>query len=101
MFFESSVLGLLFPECLKSFTCILSEDYSVTTISPKRLTKILLSIPMDPVLNFLERADREQSFQKHILLPPLVYSFELWLFVLGHVPTSQNCLYPPEVDGGL
>ena len=30
-------------------------------IFPKGLAKVLLAIPMDPILNFLERADRELS----------------------------------------
>ena len=42
-------------------------------ISPKALSKIVLVIPMDPILNFLERADRELS--ENILLPKLVYVF--------------------------
>ena len=36
-------------------------------ILPEGLAKVLLGIPMDPILNFLERADR--AFRKYVLLP--------------------------------
>ena len=63
-------------------------------IFPKVLSKILLGIPVDPILNFLERADRELS--KNVYFYPLWFIvFELWLFALRHVATPQNRLSPP------
>ena len=41
---------------------------------PKGHAKILLGTPMDPILNFLERADRELS-ENVYFCPFLVYSF--------------------------
>ena len=47
-----------FKRCRRRY--ILCEDYSVTTIF-LWLTKVVLGVPMDPILNFLERGDRELS----------------------------------------
>ena len=53
---------------------ILSEDYSIATNFFKRLTKVLLGIPMDPILSFLGRAGRELS-ENTYFYPALLYSF--------------------------
>ena len=55
-------------------------------IFPQGLAKILLGTAMDPILNF----------QKiHTFASLMCTVFELWLFVLRHVATPQNRLYPP------
>ena len=46
---------------------IWSEDSQSRQIFPKELAIILLGIPMDPILNFLERAEKER-FQKLYVL---------------------------------
>ena len=42
---------------------ILSKDYSAATNVFKGLTKVLLGIPTDPILNFFGKS-RQESFQK-------------------------------------
>ena len=61
---------------------------------------MLLGILMDPILNLLERADRELS--ENVCFCPLwCIVFELWVFVLRHVATPQNHLYPPLLKNYL
>ena len=50
---------------------IVSEDYSVATNFAEGLPKIL---PVDPILNFLERADKELSKNEYFNAP-LVHKF--------------------------
>ena len=63
-------------------------------IFPEGINKIWLGIPMDPILNVMDRADRELSENIHFN-PFWCIVFELWIFVLRHVTTPQNHLYPP------
>ena len=72
-------------------------------IFPKGLAKILLGIPMDPILKFLQRADRQLSEKVHFC-PLWCIVSELWLFVLRYVRTPENRLYlpppPPKMISG-
>ena len=63
---------------------VLSEDYFFATNFTQKLAQILLGIPMDPILNFQEKANRELP-ENIYFYRLLVYSFELWLFVLRRV----------------
>ena len=60
-------------------------------IFPKKHPKILLGILTDPILNVLERADRELSENVHFY-PLWCIVSGLWPFVLRHVATPQNYL---------
>ena len=63
-------------------------------IFPKERAKIVRGILIDPILNFLERADRELS-ENVYFYPFCSIVFELWLFVLRHVETHQiTCCGP-------
>ena len=48
-------------------------SYVITTPSQKISPKLSLVVPMDPILNFLERTDRDLSENIYFYLP-LVYS---------------------------
>ena len=62
-------------------------------IFPEELTKSLLGIPMDPILNFGKSRQIESAVRNVYSPPPWCKVFELWLFVLRHVARPQNPLY--------
>ena len=74
-------------DTFKVKTTLLSQSF------PEGLTKILLGIPTvyGPTLK-VYRQSRQRAYRKYIPLPPLVYSFELWLFILN---VSRHLKIPP------
>ena len=64
---KDKIRSNFFKRCRRRY--IFSEDYSVATDFPKGFAKILLGTPMDRILNFLERADRELSENVYFYSP--------------------------------
>ena len=80
----------------------LSEDYSVVIdFFPSGLAKILLGVPMDPILNFLERADKELSENVYFCPPPppprctvIELSYDMSPHLKSPVPPKNSCSNP-------
>ena len=81
-------------------------------ISPERFVTILLGTPMEPILNFLKRTDRELS-ENEYFYPSLVSSFlveAIWLSrcrdtskvtkFQAHNLTTSKAISKKNLDGG-
>ena len=72
-------------------------------IFSKGLTKILLGRPIDPILNFLQRANRELS-QNIYFLPPLACSFlamAVGFETFCNTSKSPVTPPPPQIDAEI